>query len=124
MADIIVTTPLKNKALAEAEAQDCIDAGGGFYFRTFRARPRELAVGSRIFYVEDGFVVGFATVSEIKEGRMKCGTSGHDWGEGYHFLMQADSWKWIRPVPMKGFQGWRYSRLQDKEIKIVGAWLD
>lgn len=120
--DIIVTTPKNKIAIAEEEAHQCIEAGGGFYFRTFRNTPRHLGVSSRIFYVEDGYVRGFGTVSEIKNGDMQCGTTGYDWGDGTHAIMQAEGWKWIKPIPMKGFQGWRY--FEAKSIKVVGNWLD
>lgn len=122
MKDIIVTTPKDKMELAAQEANECIRAGGGCYFRTFRVRPRELAHGSRVFYVEDGFIRGFATVSEIQNGSMICGTSGYDWGEGYHAFMDAKSWKWIKPIPMKGFQGWRY--FDGSKVKVVGGWLE
>ena len=120
--DIIVTTPKNKMAVAEKEARGCIEAGEGFYFRTFRNTPRYLGVGSHIFYVEDGFVRGFGVVSEIRNGNMQCGTTGHDWGYGTHAVMQADSWKWVKPIPMKGFQGWRY--FDSKDFKVVGNWLD
>lgn len=122
MKDIVVTTPKSKMAIAEEEAMRCIEAGGGFYFRTFRNSPCHLKIGSHIFYVENGFVRGFGTVSEIRNGNIQCGTTGHDWGEGTHAIMPADSWKWIKPILMKGFQGWRY--YDSKGIRIVGSWLD
>lgn len=120
--DIVVTTPKNKMAIAEAEARQCIESGGGFYFRTFRNTPRHLGIGSCIFYVEDGFIRGFGAVSEIINGNMQCGTTGYDWGEGTHAIMPADSWKWVKPTPMKGFQGWRY--FEANGIKVVGNWLD
>lgn len=120
-ADIIVTTPKGQMGTAAEEARQCIEAGGGFYFRTFRSRPAGLTEGSRIFYVEDGFVRGFGVVHEVKTGGMSCGTTGRDWGEGYHAIIPAESWRWIRPIPMKGFQGWRYFHQQ---VEIVGGWRD
>ena len=123
MRDIVVTTPKDKMAVAAEEARQCIRAGGGFYFRTFRNRPKDMTVGSRIFYVEDGFVRGFGVVSEIRAGNMVCGTTGHDWGAGYHAVMQANSWKWIRPIAMTGFQGWRYFS-SPKNLKVVGGWLE
>ena len=122
VADIVVTTPKNKMGIAAEEARQCIEAGSGFYFRTFRNKPRQLGVRSRIFYVEDGYVRGFGVVSEIVDGNMTCGTTGHDWGYGYHAIMEADSWKWIRPISMKGFQGWRY--FDAPRIQIVGGWLD
>lgn len=47
--DIIVTTPKNKMSVAEAEARECVEAGDGFYFRTFRNSPRHLGIGSRIF---------------------------------------------------------------------------
>ncbi len=121
MRDIVVTTPKNMMETAAQEARDCIEAGGGQYFRTFRDRPRDLEVGSRIFYVEDGYVRGFAVVRWILHGTMLCRTTGKDWGVGYHVTMSAASWKWIEPIPMKGFQGFRYC---DLDFRVVGDWLD
>lgn len=36
--------------------------------------------------------------------------------------MNASEWKWIKPIPMKGFQGWRYFDATCTEI--IGNWLD
>lgn len=120
--DIIVTTPKNKMAIAEGEARHCIEAGGGFYFRTFRNVPCYLGLGSRIFYVEDGYIRGFSEVHKIKDGNMQCGTTGYDWGDGIHAIMPAYSWKWIQPIKMKGFQGWKY--FDAKNIKVIGGWLD
>jgi hypothetical protein len=123
--DIIVTTPRSKAHIAYEEAANCIKAGGGFYFRTFRHfMPKGLGVGSRIFYVDDGFITGYATVDSIREGDMTCDTSGDDWGYGYHYIMPAQSWTWIEPIPMAGFQGFKYSQLKPEQIKAIGGWLD
>lgn len=121
MRDIVVTTPKRAMETAAQEARDCIEAGGGHYFRTFRNRPRDLEHGSRVFYVEDGYVRGFAVVDFIHEGRMTCVTTGVAWGEGCHAIMPARTWRWIEPVPMKGFQGFRYI---DLDFRVVGSWDD
>ncbi|MBI2635184.1 MAG: hypothetical protein HYW79_01415 [Parcubacteria group bacterium] len=120
--DIVVTTPKNKMEIAAEEARQCIEAGSGFYFRTFRNKPRHLGVGSRIFYVEYGYIRGFGVISKVVEGNMQCETTGYDWGDGYHAIMQANSWKWIKPIPMKVFQGWHY--FEANGIKVVGNWLD
>ena len=124
LRDIIVTTPQKFADVAAEEARQCIEAGGGFYFRTFRNRPKDLEVGIRIYYVEHPYIRGFGTVSEIVNGNMVCGTTRKDWGDGYHAIMSAYSWEWIKPIAMKGFQGWRYFDTPREEIEIIGNWLD
>ena len=112
--DIIVTTPKSQMAAAAQEAADARCAGAGTeYFRSFpRAyAPGQLRPGDRIYYVEDGFVRGFAVVSHIEQSQfpMQCQTTGREWPAGYYAFMQADSWRWIRPIPMRGFQGFRYA---------------
>lgn len=125
--DIIVTTPKSEIGNAAAEAEACKRDGGGYYFRQFHALPRGVGVGSRVFYVEDGYVRGFAAVSAVREkgGTIRCDTTGRTWGgEGRAFLvMRADSWNWIRPIPMRGFQGWRYFDAP-APLHIVGGWRD
>lgn len=133
--DYIVTTPKSEMANSAAEAAECIANGGGFYFRKFPPmhRPRGLDIGSKLYYVEDGYIRGFATVEQIVrgDGPFTCETTGKSWGGGWFAVMRADSWKWISPIPYKGFQGWR--RIDEamlkalnngKPVDIVGGWLD
>ncbi len=112
MLDIVVTTPKKLARAAEEEARRCIEAGGGFYSRTFRIIPRRLDAGSRIYYVEHPYIRGYGTVSEI------------DNSEGYRAIMPANEWKWVRPIEMKGFRGWMYFDIPRNRMEIVGGWLD
>jgi hypothetical protein len=121
--DIVVTTPQRAIDTAAEEAKRCIDSRKGFYFRTFFFKPRFLDIGSRIYYIEHPFVRGFGEVSEIREGNMRCEVTGTDWGDGYHAIMPAKSWHWIKPISMKGFQGWRYFDVPRKKIIITGGWL-
>ena len=127
LKDIVVTTPKKlmDQAADEAKyAKGLIENGEyAFYFRTFKQRPHHLAVESRIYYVENGFVRGFGTVDEIVDGSMNCDFADLDY-DGYHAIMPADNWQWIKPIAMKGFQGWRYFKTPRKEVQIVGNWLD
>lgn len=122
MRDIIVTTPRREMETAAEEARGCIESGGGYYFRTFHHLPKDIEVGSRVFYVEDGYVRGYALVNEINRGDMRCGTTGRVW-DGNHVIMLANSWTWVRPIPMRGFQGWRYYE-PPADLKVVGDWLD
>ncbi len=120
---ILVTTPKNQMGVAAQEARECIASGGGSYFRRFTRRPRKLHEGTRIFYVEDGYVRGFATVSEVLDSDgMECETTGRVWAPGFYAVMPAHSWTWIEPLSCKGFQGWRY--FDDSKVEIVGDWLD
>ena len=123
--DIIVTTPRNQRATAEQEAKDCIAQGGGFYFRNLGTRtPKYLEIGDRCFYVENGAIRGFCLVKAITtEPEMICDTSGREFGPGVYVFMDATTWFWVVPIPMVGFQGWRYSRLDLAEVYVIGNWL-
>jgi len=123
MKDILVTTPKKLSDVAEKEAKQCIDSGGGIYFRTFSKKPKELDIGSKIFYVEDGFIRGFGVVFRVDSEDKVCQTTGKLYRGKCHALINADSWMWINPIPQKGFQGWRYFEAPEN-LELVGNWLD
>ena len=131
--DIIVTTPKSRMAEAAREAAACIAAGGGDYFRRFPPRkwPVHLNPGDRVYYVEDGAIRGFAVVDCICDEvyARDCDTTARRYPPGLYVMMRADSWCWIRPIPMRGFQGFRYVRnelLPDGRhyLEIVGFWRD
>jgi hypothetical protein len=121
--DIIVTTPKSEMKNAAKEAQDARLAGpDSCYFRALPTSPRGLLAGvSRIFYVEDGYVRGFGVIDTGNNGKYShCDTTGRDWYGKCTVVTRASSWKWIKPIPMKGFQGWRYF---DQPVEVVGDWL-
>ena len=121
--DILVTTPISQIKHAAREAEACIKLGGGYYFRKFARLPKILrSGGSKIFYVEDGYIRGFGVVTDIAwRDNMTDAISGEVWGAGHYISIPADTWTWIRPIPHKGFQGFRY--WAGKEYEIVGNWL-
>ena len=123
--DIVVTTPKFEIENARKEAEWTKKQGGGpgvLYFRKLNRAPSGLKVGDRIFYVEGGFVRGFCKVSKIGEQQVLfCEVTGREFRGACIVYMRADSWKWILPIPIKGFQGFRYFK---QKFEIVGDWLD
>ena len=121
--DIIVTTPKTEIANAAAEASHVIAQGGGEYFRYIGPyKPLSTRVGNGIWYVEDGFIRGFAIITRIVcVDAQQCSTTGREFRPGWYVYSRAESWKWIRPIPMKGFQGWRY---YDGPGEVIGQWRD
>lgn len=119
--DIIVTTPKSEIENAKKEADNCIKNNGGYYFRRLNSKPKHIDIGSKIFYVEDGYVRGYGVISEIKNSKKECSTTGKQYEEGIYVTFLAASWKWIKPISMKGFQGWKYF---DSSVKfeVIGDW--
>lgn len=129
--NIIVTTPKRLIAEAAREVDAVMAAGGREYFRRFRieSAPR-IEPGERVYYVEDGYVRGFAEVSLISScvARWQHGVGGRWYDPGFYIFMDATTWKWIKPIPMRSFGAFRYANQwafpEGTEIEIVGDWLD
>ena len=120
--NIIVTTPKKEIENAAKEAGFVIKNKGGFYFRRLATNPTKLEVGDKVFYVEDGYIRGFALVFNIEYKDCEiCDVTDRIYDAGWYVEMNAATWKWINPIPMKGFQGWRYF---NSAFEIIGGWLD
>jgi hypothetical protein len=111
MPSILITTPRREMANAAAEAADVLAAGAGEYFRHFYLwQNPDIKPGERVFYVEDGYIRGFAVATRTKpeSGYVRCVTTGRVWERGFYVFMDATTWTWIRPIPFTGFQGFRY----------------
>jgi hypothetical protein len=136
--DIMVTTPKSEMANAAREAAECLAAGGGEYFRRFPAEHHpDVQTLDRVYYVEDGYLRGYAVVSETQgllDGGRQCDTTGRRWGPGFYAFMDARSWHWIEPAAVRGFQGFRYVRYDANRMVLpdgrlhrivkVGGWRD
>jgi len=132
--DIVVTMPKNQMANAAREAQDCIREGGGAYFRRLappHAHKPPVETGDRVFYVEDGYLRGFAVVRDVLCSERSCATTGTHWPSGWYVAMDAKTWKWIKPIPMIGFRGYRFlhycmylKQHLSEHIYVVGSWLD
>lgn len=125
MPDIIITTPKSMMREAAQEAEDAKRSGGGYYFRSLHSPPRDLNEGDRVFYVEDGYIRGFCTVDHLSDssfGGHICQTTGRHWSGACFVFMRPNSWTWIRPIPKKGFQGWRYYTAP-ADLEILGDWM-
>lgn len=124
--DIIVTTPKSQIANAAQEAADCIAEGGGVYFRRFSGGVPNINVGERVFYIEDGFVRGYAIVCRVANvpHTMQCDTTGRWYDPGFYVFMRADSWRWIHPIPMRGTPGFRYARRPGQNPNVLAPFPD
>jgi hypothetical protein len=62
--DIIVTTPKNKSQEASREADYCKKNGGGYYFRVFPVKryPRNIKIGDKVFYIDNGYIRGFCLI--------------------------------------------------------------
>lgn len=132
MGDIIVTSPKNRMDEAEQEALDCIANGGGYYVRILHSTPKDLRIGDRVWYTENGYLRGYAFVDSVDKWKkpgdsVRCETTGRDWPipvGGCMVFMRADTWTWVVPEVFKGFQGWRYFDHREWGCIKIGGWRD
>jgi hypothetical protein len=76
--------------------------------------PARKVTGARVFVVHDAYIRGFHTLIEVVErGENEVAIVNGDafagfWPAGW-YLVRDPTWHPIVPIPMKGFQGWRYA---------------
>ena len=132
--DIVVTTPKSQMATAALEAEQAqnLQLNGDerqYYFRNLGMHGgANLGKGSRVYYVEDGYLRGFGTVESDEDVLYRdwneCDTTGRQFGKGWYVYIPVDSWQWVVPVPYRGFQGWRYAPTEWRDLEVVGNWQD
>lgn len=135
--DIIVTTPKGEMAIAAQEAKDALSGKVDFYVRAFGRIPARVNKGDKIFYVEDGYITGYAIVYGFSQGAVICETTQNEWHGSINIWMECKTWQWIKPIPMKGFQGFRYrvparyivagmrnNKPLSFDVEVVGNWKD
>lgn len=119
MPDIIVTTPKSRMAEAAREAEEAKAAGGGYYYRDFKTgKVPDVRASDRVYYVEDGYVRGYCLVDRVI-------ISSSNGKRAARVYMDVKTWAWVDPIPMRGFQGFRYAQkagVRRDAIREVGNW--
>ena len=107
--DILVTTP-KSEIDNSRREGEAVEAEGGCWFRTFRFRPK-VQSGDKIYFVEDGRIRGYGIIFNVFQAdeSQDCDITGRQWGRPGDWVVCYKDWHWLEnPVPLKGFQGFRY----------------
>jgi hypothetical protein len=110
------TKPLEDylEALAAAKA-----FGEVINYRVAKPPTRHV---KRCYVVYDGAIRGWSPIREVKyygENTVRIVDGDGYWPAGY-YIVRDPEWNEIRPIPMKGFQGWRY---YDEDVVWAGATL-
>lgn len=103
--DIIVTTPKTAHQLAKEEGDFVSKNPDSYWFRTIHGTPN-VAIGDRVYYIDNGQITGYGIIFGIEEGPLECESTGRVY-RGTHLKQR----KWIalkKTVPFRGFQGFIY----------------
>lgn len=106
--DIIVTVP---KSISWEEYQKEIDAvKDGNQVMNFKVNHLpKTNIGNRCYIVYDGAIRGWMEIVGLSDKGFTCTTTGRVW-DG-KFIQRSGPFHNIEPIPMKGFQGFRYFNL-------------
>jgi len=104
--DIVVTIPKSQYKNDDLETQHMID-NNETQFWTMKKLPKDISVGSRIYFVKNGFIESSMRIFRIdRDSEEQCSTTGRVW-KG-NILHMNDLKHLDNPIPQKGFQGYRY----------------
>ena len=126
MASIVFTNPLsrlelRRRVRADFAADPSRAEGVDFFWCMKKVTPRRLDVGDRVYYVEDGRLVGFHLVSEIEwYARRVDSYTGLVYPSGVYVSGPAASWRYVDRVAMRGFQGFRYAPDEWGALALIG----
>jgi hypothetical protein len=103
--DIVITIP-KNIKWEEYEKElEAVKDGKEVMNFKVNAFPSTF-IGNRCYVVHDGFIKGWMEIVGLSNKDFVCSTTGTEW-KG-KFIERSGPFTYIEPIPMKGFQGFRY----------------
>ncbi len=108
---IIYTTPEKLLHKQDKLEGDKDKGSCGVYYWEFSNLPKRLKEEDRIYFATKGFIRGYFLVEEILEYGESLAKIPYN-----SITWFANSWKDIKPIPTKSFQGFKYTD-KVKELK-------
>ncbi len=103
--DIIITVP---KSVKWEDYENELRAAEEGQILNFKVPNKpDVAKGSKCYIVYDGNIVGYHIVSGVSRKKFECTTSGKQWEDAW-YIERTGKFNKIEPIPMKGFQGYRY----------------
>jgi hypothetical protein len=124
--DFLVTTPLSQAKTHVKEAEDAIShfqktGKIDHYCRSFWPFPKNLRIGSKLFYVDNRAIRGFAVATDIDMNVVTVN-------------MDVNTWRWISPIacdygkikpPQMYARAIGHTYFEGiNSVKVTGEWLD
>ena len=103
--DIIITLPKSVSWDEYSKELDAVKDGSQVMNYKVNSFPKT-GVGNKCYVVHNGFIKGWMSIVGMFEQEFTCSTTGKDW-KG-KFIQRSGPFNKVEPIPMKGFQGFRY----------------
>jgi len=106
--NIIVTIPKSEKKNIDKEEGFAKENSGEItQFWKIGRKPQNLNVGDKVYFVEDGLITCYQIFQGFEENPY-CEVTDRIW-EGLNLILIYPPIYLDKPIPMKGFQGFRYT---------------
>lgn len=122
MTDIIIYT---TEEVLEHKKRDGIGKKGCYCYWTFKNKPQKLKRFDRVYFAVKGFIMGSFKIHDICGNREGLSPPHYYSSEKDKSITQeesldsrsdnveihffSESWKDIKPIPIKSFQGFKYA---------------
>ena len=104
--NIIITLPAKVKWEDYQKELDAVEWNKLVLNFKVPYFPQETAIGCKCYLVHKGYIRGWMKIVGFHEDDFICEITGKHW-KG-KFIERSGKFYKITPIPMKGFQGFRY----------------
>jgi len=71
--------------------------------------PTKTSIGSKCYLCYKGNIIGWMKIVGLVKDDFNCTTTDKHWSG--NFIQRSGKFNHITPIPMKGFQGFRYIKL-------------
>lgn len=107
--DIVITLPSNIKwDDYEKELKSVEDESQVLNFKVPNL-PKNTSIGSKCYLCYKGNVIGWMKITGLVNNDFTCSTTGKQWSG--KFIQRSGKFnKLENPIPMKGFQGYRYKK--------------
>lgn len=110
--DIVVTVPMKELDNVRAEDDYARSQDGRvIQFWSVSRQPKAINIGDKVYFIEDGYIRYYHTFLGFDCDSI-CKATGRVW-PGLNLVLAYPETPLKNPVPMKGFQGFRYIKSED-----------
>ena len=115
--DIIVTLP-KNISWSDYKKElDAVSDYSSVINFKVNAFPKTKK-GNKCYLVHCGNIVGWMEIVGLSEKKFTCSITGKEWSG--KFIERSGPFHYIKPIPMKGFQGFRYFDSEEDTVTHNG----
>lgn len=105
--DIIITLPKETRWEDYEKELEAVKDGKEVMNFKVGSFPNQTSVGSKCYLAHQGVIKGWMEIVGLSEKEFTCSTTGREW-KGKFIERSGKFHKIDPPIPMKGFQGFRY----------------